>query len=170
MFFIRVSNAADVPRIAGIRVDTRLVAYRGQDSEALLDAQDVERREAFWRERLAKSSSSVFVIETDNEIVGFCDLISSRDKGTDPKTVGEIAAIYVLPDSWRQGAGKALGYYTLERARKRGFKAVTVWVLASSSDAMRFYESLGFARDSTFKIETAPDGGDLHELRYRVKL
>jgi ribosomal protein S18 acetylase RimI-like enzyme len=169
MFFVRVAKAADAPKIARIHVETWLVAYRGQMSDALLDAQNVERREAFWRGRLGQPSGLVFVIESD-EIVGFCDLVPSRDKGADPKTVGEIAAIYVLPDYWRQGAGKALGYYVLEKARKRGYKAVTLWVLASNSDAMRFYESQGFARDGDFKIGTAADGSNSHELRYRIKI
>ena len=169
MYFVRIAAAADAPKLARIHVDTWLVAYHEQIYDSLLDAQNVERREAYWRGRLKQAGGSVFVIESD-DIVGFCDLVPSRDKGADPKKVAEIAAIYVLSDSWRKGAGRALGYYVLERARKRCFEAVTLWVLASNSDAMRFYESFGFARDGAFKIVTAPDGANLQELRYRVTL
>lgn len=165
MFFVRIAKAADVPKIARMRVDT----LAGPVSSALLKARSVKRREAFWHGRFEQARGSIFLIESD-EIVGFCDLVPSLDKGADPKTIGEIAALSVLADSWRQGAGRALVSFVLSEARKRGYKAVTVWVLASNSDAMRFYESMGFARDGTFKIETAPDGSSLHELRYRIKI
>lgn len=167
MYFVRIAKAADAAKIARIRVDMRLVAYRGPDSEARLDARSVKRRAAFWRGRLVQASGSVFVVESD-EIVGFCDLVPSRDKDANPKTVGEIAAVYILSDHWRIGAGRVLCSHALGQARKQGYKAVTLWVLASNSDAMRFYESLGFARDGGFKMETAPDGSNFHELRYRV--
>ena len=169
MYFVRIANPEDAPKLAKLHVDTRLVAYQGQMFDSLLDGQNVERREAYWRGRLKQSGGAVFVIESD-DIVGFCDLVPSRDKGADPKKVGEIAAIYVLSDGWRKGAGRALGYYVLEKARKNRFEAVTLWVLASNSEAMRFYESFGFARDGAFKIETAADGSHLHQLRYRVKV
>jgi ribosomal protein S18 acetylase RimI-like enzyme len=169
MFFVRIAKADDAPKMATICVDTRLVAYRGQDSEALLDAQDLGRREAYWSGRLKRAGGTVFVIESD-EIVGFCDLVPSRDKGADRKTIGEIAAIYIRPESWQKGAGRSLFYYVLEKAGKQRYEAITLWVLASNSEAMRFYESMGFVRDGAFKIETASDGSHLHELRYRITL
>ena len=168
MFTIRVAKSADAKRIARIHVDTWHVAYRGQIASAVLDTPSVEQREAFWLGRFEQARGSVFVIERD-EIIGFCDLIPSREKDADPKAVCEIAAVYVVSDHWNVGGGKVLCYHVLAEARKRGYQAVTLWVLASNSNAMRFFESLGFARDGVVKIETAPDGSNLHKIRYRIK-
>jgi ribosomal protein S18 acetylase RimI-like enzyme len=169
MFSVRVAKAADARKIARIHVNTWRVACRGKISDAVLDGRSVKRREAFWRERLGQPNGSVFVIESD-AIVGFCDLIPSRDRDADPKAVGEIAAIYILSDHWRIGAGRVLTHHALAQAQKQGYKAVTLWVLASNSDAMRFYEAQGFARDGAVKVETASDGSNLHEIRYRIKI
>lgn len=168
MFSVRVAKFADAKKIASIHVDTWYVAYQGQIAGANLDARSVRRREAFWRGRFELARGSVFVIESD-EIIGFCDLIPSRDKDADAKTVGEIAAVYVISRLWNVGAGKVLCYHVLAEARKRGYQAVTLWALASNSNAMRFFESLGFVRDGAVKFETASNGGNLDKIRYRMK-
>lgn len=164
MYSVRTATAADGNKLARIHADTWHVPYSGQ----ILDARRVKRREAFWRGRFAQPRGSVFVIESD-DIVGFCDLVPSGDKDADPKTVGEIASVYVVSDHWRMGAGKVLCNHTLAQARKQGYKAITLWISASNSDVMRFCESLGFARDGGFKIVTTPDGSNLQEIRYCIK-
>jgi ribosomal protein S18 acetylase RimI-like enzyme len=167
MYFVRSANAADAKKIARVQIERWRINDRGQTPGTVLKAPSVKRREAFWSGRLEQASGSVFVIASD-VIVGFCDLIPSRDKGADPKTVGEIAAVYVVSDDLRLGAGKALCHHALTVARKRGYKALTLWVLASNGNAMRFYEALGFGRDGAVKIATASDGNNLHEIRYRI--
>jgi ribosomal protein S18 acetylase RimI-like enzyme len=166
MYSIRVAKSADVKKIARIHIDTWRVSFRGQSSEADLETRGVRRRETFWRGRLGQARGSVFVIERDG-LVGFCDFSPSRDKDAD-KTVGEIAAFYVISDDLRMGAGKVLCCHALAQARKQGYKVITLWISASNGNAMRFYESLGFVRDGTVKIATAPDGSNLHEIRYRI--
>src|SRR5436309_2301776 len=104
---IRTAQPADAPHIAQVHVETWRAAYRGQIPAAVLGALSVERRTAFWLEQLTQSRGPIFVAE-DESVFGFCDLIPSRDPDADLKTVAEIAAIYVLPQHWRQGAGSAL--------------------------------------------------------------
>jgi ribosomal protein S18 acetylase RimI-like enzyme len=162
---VRFANAADADKIAQIHVETWRTAYRGQISDAVLDALSVERRAAFWRERLMQANGSVLVVE-DGSIVGFCDVIPSRDEDAD-KAVGEIAAIYVLSEHWRKGAGRALCDGAFSEARRRDCKAVTLWVLASNIEARRFYEAMGFSLDGATRTKTASDGSDLHEIRFR---
>lgn len=168
MFSVRVAKAADSKKLARIYAGTWRISHRRQIADAVLEARSVKKREAFWHARFEQASGSIFVIESD-DIVGFCDLIPSRDKDAAPNTVVEIAAICVISEHWRIGAGKALCYHVLAEGRKRGYKAITLWLLASNSDAMRFCESLGFSRDGAVKIETAPDGSNSHQIRYRIK-
>ena len=52
---VRIAKAADAPKIAHIHVETWRTAYRGQIPDTVLDAPDVERRTALWRERFTHS-------------------------------------------------------------------------------------------------------------------
>jgi GNAT superfamily N-acetyltransferase len=169
MFSLRVAKAADEKKIARIYAGTWHISHRRQIGDATLDTRSVKRREAFWRGRFEQATGWIFVVES-GDIVGFCDLIPSRDKDADPKTITEIAAIYVISEQWRAGAGKALFSPVLAEARKRACHAISVWLLASNSDAMRFFESLGFVRDGAVKIETTSEGTNSQQTRYRIKL
>ena len=86
------------------------------------------------------------------------------------EAVAEIAAIYILPQHWRKGAGRALCDRALAEARGRDYKAVTLWVLASNDDARRFYETMGFSLDGAAKADRATDGNELHEIRFRMAI
>ena len=154
--------------IVHIHVKTWRTAYRGQIPDTVLDALDVERRTTFWHERFMQARGSVFVAEDDDIIVGFCDLIPSRDKEANPQTTAEIAAIYILPRHWRKGAGRALCDSALAEARRRGYKAVTLWVLASNVAARHFYEAMGFGLDGATKTDRTADGSELHEIQFRI--
>src|SRR5258708_4622820 len=118
---IRAAKLSDAQTIAEIHVDTWRAAYRGQIPDAVLDSLDVGWRAAFWSERIERDRSSVFVAEKQGVIAGFCDLIPTRDRDANPQTVAEIASIYVHPDSWRCGAGRALCASALTEAHRRRF-------------------------------------------------
>src|SRR6185437_11184185 len=107
MLTIRPANPADAPAIAQIHVDTWRAAYRGLMPDSVLDALDVERRAAFWKERLAHNRGVAFVAWEAERIIGFCDLIPTRDKDAHGNSVAEIASIYIAPAHWRKGAGCA---------------------------------------------------------------
>ncbi|HEV2319345.1 MAG TPA: GNAT family N-acetyltransferase [Verrucomicrobiae bacterium] len=168
MFSVRVAKVADAKKIALIHVDAWRLTYRGQVLDDGQDPQSIEQRESFWRQRLMQGNGWVFIVESD-DVVGFCHLVPSRDKDADSKVINEIAAHYVVSDHSRLGAGKALSYHVLARVQKQGIQALTVWIPASNRNAMGFYESLGFARDGAVKIGSAPDGSNLHVIRYRIK-
>jgi ribosomal protein S18 acetylase RimI-like enzyme len=167
---VRNATAADAPGIAHVHVETWRVAYRGQMPDAVLDGLDVGRRATFWHEHLSQMRGAVFVAEEGGKIMGFCNLISSRDKDADPRAVAEIAAIYILPPHWRTGAGRALCESALATARGQDYQAVTLWVLTSNAAARRFYEAMGFRLDGAAKTEQMADGSELHEVRFRISL
>src|SRR5882757_3518034 len=97
---VRQATITDARRIAQIHVETWRVAYRGQMPDAVLDALNIDRRAVFWNQRLATQPEGIWVAESDNETIGFCDFIPSRDKDSNPKEIGEVVAIYVEPESW----------------------------------------------------------------------
>jgi ribosomal protein S18 acetylase RimI-like enzyme len=166
---IRQATIADAQSIARIHIASWQAAYRGQIPDAVLDNLDVEKRATFWRSHLASQPLGVFVAEMNQEIIGFCDLIPSRDEDSNPQITAEIAAIYINPGYWRQGAGRALCHRALETARRENFTAVTLWALTSNTAARSFYETMGFRLDGATKTEPMANY-ELHHVRFRTAL
>jgi ribosomal protein S18 acetylase RimI-like enzyme len=163
---VRRANLDDVKAIAQVHVAAWRAAYRGQVPDAYLDSLDVAKRARRWSRILDAGNDTIHVCARGGTIVGFSDLTRSRDADASVH-VGEIAAIYVEPSSWRKGCGGALMQASLRAANERGFAEVTLWVLATNVAAQRFYECLGFTSDGATKTEKRP-GFDLHEVRYRL--
>ena len=167
---VRQATPADARKIAQIHVETWRATYRGQMPDAVLDNWDVEKRAAFWNTHLTSHPSGTFVAEFNHEVIGFCDLIPSRDKDSNPGETGEIAAIYVQPEFWRKGAGDVLCRFALRVARLQKFTSVTLWVLTSNMPARKFYEALGFSLDGATKVDQCLNNYELHEVRYRISV
>ena len=166
---IREARLSDAETIAGIHVASWQSAYRGQIPDAILDNMDSAKRAVFWQAHLADARFRTYVAEADGNIIGFCDLIPSRDLDSNPQTAAEIAAIYIDPSHWRRGAGRALCRRVCEVARNTGFKFITVWALESNTAARQFYEALDFEPDGGAKSEPL-NGYLLREIRFRRPL
>jgi ribosomal protein S18 acetylase RimI-like enzyme len=167
---VRQATIADAQRIAQVHVETWRAAYRGQMPDVILDNLDVKKRATFWENHLACQPHGTLVVESEKAIIGFCDLVPSRDKDSNPHEVGEIAAIYVQPEFWRKGAGGALCRFALRAARLQKYLSVTLWVLASNAAARRFYGAMGFGFDGATKVEQSSNNYELHEVRYRISV
>ena len=166
---IRVATAADAAEIARVQVAAWQVAYRGLIPDAILDTLDPQQRASRWQEILTQPGGITFVVEAESRIVGFSNLVPSRDSQADPKAIAEIAAIYVHPGHWREGIGRELCHRSLQEASKRGLSSVTLWVLNTNLSAIKFYEALGFVSDGETKTEKLNDF-ELHEVRFRCHL
>jgi ribosomal protein S18 acetylase RimI-like enzyme len=156
---LRDAKAADAHAIAEIHVGTWRAAYRGLVPDAQLDALSVEQRTEYWSGALSKPGPSrVVLAEIAGAVVGFCCYGPSRDE----RDGAEIYAIYVEPQSWRRGAGRALCEHAVREAAAREHPSMTLWVLKRNHSACRFYESLGFAADGATR-----NAHDRDEVRYR---
>lgn len=155
---MRRARPQDAASIARIHVETWRAAYRGLVADEVLDALSVERREKFWRERLATAEGRlVFVAGGTDALAGFC-AVEAPARETDPSAkVAEIGAIYVSPRSWRTGLGRALMEAAVAELRAEGWRSVQLWVLAENEAARRFYERLGFKLDGAEKLDRALD-------------
>jgi GNAT superfamily N-acetyltransferase len=167
---VRAATVADASRIAEIHVATWREAYRGLIPDSILVGLDVGRRTSFWQRMIAVGRDPVLVAEAGGSVVGFCSLIPTRDEDDDPAKVGEIAAIYVLPNEWRKGFGRRLCEAAVANARKRGWALVTLWVLETNAAGRRFYEAFGFRGDGATKVDRSTVGEPLVEVRYRLGL
>lgn len=167
---VRKANAEDASGIALVHMRSWQVAYRGHMPDEFLDSLDAEKRTNMWRELTQNPDKMVFVAEdSENNVVGFSALGPSRDPDADPNTA-EVSAIYVNPEKWEKGIGRALLSASLDEVRKRKFDQVTLWVLEANQRARLFYESFGFVKDGTTKDDDHWKTFVIREVRYRLNL
>ena len=64
--------------------------------------------------------------------------------GSPQACIAELYALYVAPDWWSTGTGRALMDRVLAEVRAEGYPRIVLWVLAENARARRFYERCGF--------------------------
>jgi GNAT superfamily N-acetyltransferase len=165
---VRAAQAADVPAIARIHVDAWRAAYRGQLPDAYLDSLDVEQRARMWSSALSRPAPARLVVT--ESLTAFCFYGPSRDDAGQAQIQAEIYALYVHPDRWRQGGGRALCARAEQDARERECASIALWALKANDGARRFYERVGYAPDGAERENTRLTGFPLHEMRYRKVL
>jgi GNAT superfamily N-acetyltransferase len=127
---------------------------RAAEHEALEDLQrraSLELRE--YREQLLANpdaihlppaqiaNGQVIVAELDGSVAGFAAVVG-----------GELDGLFVEPDLWGRGIGKALADAAAHQARRRG---LTLTVIAQPG-ARRFYESCGFSVEGEEQTRFGP--------------
>lgn len=160
---VRPAVQDDVPAIAESHVASWRAAYRGLMPDAYLDSLSVDQRRAMWAGVLARGGPGRLAVAGR----GFCFYGPSRD-GEDG--AAEIYALYVHPDAWRQGAGRALCEHAERDAATLELAKMTLWVLKGNEPARRFYERLGYASDGGERTNTRLIATPLEEMRYRKEL
>jgi GNAT superfamily N-acetyltransferase len=156
---IRPGTAADAQDVARVHVATWRAAYAHVLPAHELRSLSVEQRAAWHR------SYPPIIAEVGGDIVGFVSVGASRD--TDAE--GELYAIYVLPDRWGTGAGRALVEAGEDELRKLGHRHVVLWVLEDNPRARRFYELAGWTADGRAR-EIEIFGLAVPEVRYAKEL
>lgn len=159
----RVRRAApeDARAIAKVRVDTWRAAYVGVMPQAVLDGLDVDVDTRRWRRWLSREGT-VFVAEREGRVVGFVSAGPCRHE----EGAGEIYGIYVHPDAWGTGAGRALMDAAVDSLTARWTEAV-LWVAEENPRARRFYERYGWIA-GTSRIEEVAPGASVPEVLYRL--
>lgn len=91
------------------------------------------------------SREGILVVATEGRgITGFASFGPSRDSDTGPRVTGEVPAVYVDPDAWGTGAGRALMGKAVAELARLGYAAATLWVLDANGRARRFYAIAGW--------------------------
>ncbi|MDT8915618.1 GNAT family N-acetyltransferase [Amycolatopsis sp. PS_44_ISF1] len=168
---VRPATVADAAGIATVHIGSWQAAYEGLLPAEFLGGLSVPARERFWTETLSapEACHTVLVATAEGAVAGFAVACPSRDQDATAE-VGELASIYLLPDHWGQGAGRAL-HEDAVTALARSFTTATLWVLSTNRRARRFYERAGWSPDDRTRVETTNDGTvTLEEVRYRLPL
>jgi GNAT superfamily N-acetyltransferase len=162
----------DAGAIAIVQVRSWQAAYRGLLPDEHLAGLDPQRRRA-RRERLLERQewprSGTLVAEGDEGVVGFADFCAYLGDDLPPETVGQLAAIYLLPAAWGRGVGRRLLAESVTKLSEAGYREAALWVLNTNTRARRFYEAGGWYADGAAQQETI---GELllNEVRYRRSL
>jgi len=83
----------------------------------------------------------VIVAELDGEIAGFAAVVG-----------GELDGLFVEPDLWGRGIGRALADAATHEARKRGLALKVI----ANPRARRFYEQCGFSLEGEVETRFGP--------------
>ncbi len=102
----------------------------------------------------------------DGTLEGFAHIGLARDE---PDTCGELYMLYVAPEAWGKGVGRALMSSLLGLLAASGFEEAILWVLEDNPRTRRFYELAGWHEDGGVKDEEWL-GTAVREVRYRIAL
>jgi ribosomal protein S18 acetylase RimI-like enzyme len=158
---VRAAVPEDAEAIAAVHVRAWQVGYAHAFPPERLAELDVVSRTRWWRDGL-ESGWTVLVTEDMSGFVGFGP---SRDADNE----GEIYTIYVAPEHWGRGRGRALMDAALEALRADGYPGAILWVLDDNPRARRFYEAAGWETDGATKEDEFLDTR-VREVRYRISL
>jgi GNAT superfamily N-acetyltransferase len=164
---VRRAVPDDAAAIARAHVASWRAAYRGIVPDAVLDALSEERRATFWRGAIeADGAESVWVGVVGEEVVGFASAGPARDEDLG-NGAGEVDAIYLVPEAWSLGIGRAMFEAAVADLRARGFDPLVLWVLSANRRGRGFYDSAGWRPDGAARMLDF-DGHAIEELRYRL--
>lgn len=156
---IRRATQNDASEIAVVHVAAWRRAYGGIVPRTYLESLSIEKRKEMWMRQLDNPCNHIWVSTKDDCVNGFIAAGACRDD--DLSRCQEIYAIYVSPNSQRQGLGHSLTEVFLsERC-----DPCVLWVFERNQNAINFYRSIGFEADGCTKIIEL-GGESLSEARY----
>jgi GNAT superfamily N-acetyltransferase len=166
--FLRPAQPADAMAVARVHVRSWQVGYRDllpAEYLAALRPEDRAQRYTFGSSDSNRPYTLVAVAREN--ICGFVSVARASD--ADVPQAGLLAALYVDPDHWAQGIGRALLLAARTRLVELGFQQAVLWVLAGNTRAQRFYEQDGWVRDGEQRTESLW-GVMVDDVRYRRQL
>ncbi len=167
---IRLAALADAPALGHIAATSWRATYPGLVPEELIARLDEKSRTDRFTQILSQPQPErrLWVVEDAGAVLGYAHAGPTRDDG-EHDGVGELYAIYFLPEAWGRGLGRALQEHALADLRARGFREATVWVLTTNDRARRFYEATGFHLDVEGVVKECFEF-ELPHTRYRRTL
>ena len=143
---LRPAVPEDAMAVARVHVRAWQVAYRAlmpEDYLARLRPEERAQRYDFGTRDPARPSTLVAVEAAT--ILGFATICPARDE--DAAGQGELCALYVEPDCWGRGVGRALASAARGDLCRRGFTRAVLWVVAGNTRAEQFYRADGWSAD-----------------------
>ena len=170
-WLVRSGAPADIAGISHVHTEASKARYLADDLPEAVVASVVGERcsQERWESILEDASYKLhflFVVEHDEEVVGFID---SGSEGDEPPQHVFMERLFVLPSMWGTGVAQALLRRFIEECVQRGCTHVSLWS-APSPRTRRFYEKSGFTfTGQAHDIEVLP-GFPRPQYEYRLRL
>jgi GNAT superfamily N-acetyltransferase len=116
-----------------------------------VDFQDVDDELAELDRRYAPPEGEAFIAWHDGQAVG---VVGVRPFGEDD---GEMKRMYVVPAARGLGAGRALAHAAVESARGSGHRRLLLDTVATLTEAIALYRSMGFEEIDAYRFNPRPD-------------
>lgn len=178
MVVIRSASTADAAQVAGVQRASWWAAYDGIIAREIIDEAVTPDDGARVRQTFRTRPWQRMIVAVDEPaaVVGYASFGPEVDvlgtpwphpptKAGEAGQVGELYALYVHPDWWSTGTGRALMDRALARTRRAAYPEIVLWVLEANARARRFYERAGFAPDGASNVLHRL--GAVNEVRYR---
>jgi GNAT superfamily N-acetyltransferase len=165
---LRPATREDAAEVSRVHVRSWQVGYQGLLPDDYLDGLRPEERATHYTFGTSEPGVPFTVVAVqETAVVGFAT--TAADDGTAGRGVGELLALYVDPDHWGTGVGRALVADARARLRRAGSREAVLWVLVGNERAERFYRADGWAPDGARREEEVW-GVSADEIRYRRAL
>ena len=139
---VRLAKPADAAEIARVYIESWHDTYPGVVPTALLRAMTLKGQTARWRAAIRAQRREAVIVAEDPRagVIGMASLGPSRDRfmGYD----GEVYTLYVDPQYFGRGAGRALLNAAFLLLKQRNFSSCVIWAHAQNN-ARFFYETVG---------------------------
>ncbi|WP_242901590.1 GNAT family N-acetyltransferase [Actinomadura terrae] len=155
MLEIRFASAQDAEAVEAARAASWRAGYAGLLPQAVIDdltgPDEVERRRR-WPE--ANPHGRMLLAEIDGVPAGMAAYGPERQpRGPVDPSLVEVYSLYVAPEFWSAGVGRALLERVVEESRAAGYGRLVLWVLDTNTRARRFYARAGLAETARERAE-----------------
>lgn len=163
MVKIRKAGPEDAEELNRVRAAGWRAAYAGLLPEEMIARTGTPEMVERQREVLRQGARALLA-EDDGEAVGMAVYGPDRER----PELGELYAIYVVPERLSTGVGRRLLERVVDDLRAAGHPRMSLWVLDTNDRARRFYERAGFT--PTEQRDNERSGMITHDVRYERAL
>jgi RimJ/RimL family protein N-acetyltransferase len=156
---IRQMKREEAEEISRIYARSWKTAYRNLVPQEYLDSLSETR----WCPILLENPSKSYVLIDGGQLIGTASFSPARDEAM--SGWGEIISLYLLPEHFGKGYGRALLRFCVRALDRAGFPNVYLWTLEENRRARAFYEAAGFRPDGQ-KMAVSIGGELFTEIRY----
>ena len=145
---VRIATVSDAEAIESVRIATWKACYRGIVPDAYLDDLSVQSsRVDQMRRAIDRADEGGRVVAvTDSQVIGM-GIAGPPEDDQVQDGIGEIYAVYVLPEWQGRGVGRLLLDRLTASLRALGYRAAILWTLRDRHPTRRFYEANGWTFD-----------------------
>ncbi len=155
-FTIRPANNSDIKPIAQIHLESWQQAYKNLMPQGYIDSYTIEKLIQLWTNIIERNLADVLVAQQQTELIGF--ICFGQTKKLKTTQTYEISSIYLKPEYWGMGIGKALYHECEKIVNEYNAEQISLWALHSNENALAFYKKLGFIPSGALHHEYTEDG------------